>query len=235
MPLIDDLLESVCEYDCPVKRVCIGLHWTVVQSRFTGMALTFKTGEHHEHESAGDLIGQSAFELAQRLKSDNPLEASLGLAALNSLLEATGRRGGSFEGIFKIAGGANITIVGRFPINQQISQIAQNAYCLEIDPEEGELPASACEDVIPKSDIVIITGTAIINHTMPRLLELSRAAKARTYVLGPSTPMSDVLLAHGADHLGSIRILDPDALINGIMQGMKKFKHLPGIEAIMKP
>ncbi|UCD65250.1 MAG: DUF4213 domain-containing protein, partial [Candidatus Zixiibacteriota bacterium] len=38
MELIDDLLASVCDLDCPVKRVCVGLHWTVVESRHVGMA-----------------------------------------------------------------------------------------------------------------------------------------------------------------------------------------------------
>ena len=40
MKLIEDLLESVAGLDCEVRRVCIGLHWTIVESRFTGIAHT---------------------------------------------------------------------------------------------------------------------------------------------------------------------------------------------------
>ncbi|MCP4568092.1 MAG: DUF364 domain-containing protein [FCB group bacterium] len=235
MRLINDLLESVRDFDCPVKRVCVGLHWTVVQSRFTGMAHTYKSGDHHELESAGDFIGESAYELAQRLESTDKLEASLGLAALNSMINASGRSGNIFEDIFRMVEGKNITVIGRFPLNDQIAKIADKSYFLEMEPEASELPADACVEVIPKSDIVVITATALINKTMPRLLELSTAAKAKTFVLGPSTPMNEVLFSQGADYLGGVRVVDTKALINGIMQGMKKFKTLPGIKAVMRP
>ncbi|MCP4567455.1 MAG: DUF4213 domain-containing protein, partial [FCB group bacterium] len=135
MRLINDLLESVREFDSPVKRVCVGLHWTVVQSRFTGMAHTYKSGDHCELESAGDFIGKSAFELAQRLESANTLEASLGLAALNSMIDISGRSGNIFEDIFGLAKGKNITVVGRFPLNDQIAKIADKSYFLEMEPE----------------------------------------------------------------------------------------------------
>ncbi|GAF92279.1 unnamed protein product, partial [marine sediment metagenome] len=87
MKIVDELLESVSGHDCEVKKVCVGLHWTVVVSRCAGMSHTYKTNRKVELTQSGNLIGKSALELANRLKSWEPLEASLGLAALNSLIE----------------------------------------------------------------------------------------------------------------------------------------------------
>jgi len=230
--LVEDLLQSVRDKDCPVKRVCVGLHWTVVESSYTGMAHTYKTGHKVEIESSGDLVGKSAFELAERLRSPEPLEASLGVAALNSLIEPSGRRGNVLTDVLEMVQDKTVTVVGRFPLNAQIARAAGRAHFLEMEPQEGELPPEAAEEVIPASHIVVITATALINKTLPRLLELS--AGATTVVLGPSTPMNDVLFCHGADILGGVRITDPDALFGSVMQGVKKFKKLAGLQAIIR-
>ncbi|MCK4341462.1 MAG: DUF364 domain-containing protein [Phycisphaerae bacterium] len=232
MKLTDELLDSVAQVDWPVRRVCVGLHWTIVESKHTGMAHTYKTGNKVELESSGNLVGKSALELAQRLRSWEPLEASLGVAALNSLIEPVGNPGNVFEDILGLAAGKTVTVIGRFPSNDQIAQVAGKVYFLEMEPQAGELPPSACEEVIPESDIVVITATALINKTLPRLLELSRHAAA--IVLGPSTPMNDVLFRHGADILAGVRVTDADALISSVMQGVKRFKKLAGIKPITR-
>lgn len=235
MKLIDDLLESVREFDCPVKRVCIGLHWIVVESRYAGIAHTFKTGHCGEVESSGDLIGGSALEMAKRLKRWEPLEAGLGLAALNSLIKPSGRPGNIFEDIFGMVKGKAVTVIGRFPLNNDLAQAAGKAFFLEMEPEKGELPASACEEVIPQSDIVVISATSLINKTLPRLLELCVKAKAKAFVLGPSTPMNDVLLHHGAYRLGGVRVIDADALVTSVMHSVKNARRMGGIEMIVRP
>lgn len=233
MRLIEDLLTSVRDLDCPVKRVCVGLHWTAVESRYAGMAHTYKTSSKKELELSGELVGRSALELAGRMKSGEPVEASLGVAALNSLIESTGRRGNVLSDVLTMASGKTVTVVGRFPVNDQIARAAGRAYFLEMEPQQGELPPEAAEEVIPKSDIVLITATALINKTLLRLLELS--ANARTIVLGPSTPMNDVLFDHGVDVIAGVRVVQADALINSVMQGVKKFKRLAGLEAVIRP
>ena len=232
MRLVDDLIESVAHLDCHVKRACVGLHWTVVESKYTGMAHTYKGGTKVELEWSGDLVGRSAFELATHLRSWQPLEASLGVAAMNSLINPEGEPGNAFEHVVRIGAGKTITVIGRFPSNERIAQVARHVYFLEMDPREGELPPYACEEVIPESDIVAITATALINKTLPRLLELSRDATA--IVLGPSTPMNNVLFRYGADILAGVRVTDTDELISSVMQGVKGFRKLAGIEAVIR-
>ncbi len=232
MKLFDDLLSSVAGSDCPIKRVAVGLHWTVVESRYVGMAHTFRTGWKVEPDSAGNLIGSSTLSLASRIQHWEMLETGLGLAALNSLIEPTGRVGNIYEHLCGLAAGKTVTVIGRFPANDQIKRAAAKAYFLEIDPQEGELPAGACEQVIPQSDWVIISATAIINKTLPRLLELS--SNAISVVLGPSTPLNDVLFQHGARIAAGVRTVDPDALFESVIQGVKRFKNLAGIEPVFR-
>ena len=46
--------------------------------------------------------------------------------------------------------------------------------------------------ILPECDYVFITGSAFVNKTAPRLLELSR--ESFNVVLGPSTPLAPTLI-----------------------------------------
>ena len=57
---------------------------------------------------------------------------------------------------------------------------------------------------------MLITGSSLVNKTLPRLLELCR--DAYTVVTGPSTPMCPALLELGIDRLAGLVITDPDGM-----------------------
>ena len=232
MKIIRDLLETLASQDHPVRRVNIGLHWVAVESRYVGLAHTFRPPGKYEVADSGSLVGVSALALAQRALSWNPLEASLGLAALNSLIEASGRPGNVFERIPTLAKGRKVTVIGRFPFNDEVRKVAASGWFLEMEPRRDELPPPACEEFIPQSDLLVVSATSLINHTLPRLLEL--AADTHAIVLGPSTPMSDVLFRHGADVLAGIAVTDADALFQSVAQGVKSFNKLAGIVALCR-
>jgi len=232
LKLVDDLLASLKGLDHPVSRAWVGLHWTAVQSRSAGMAHTYKSNRKVELADAGDLTSKSALEMASRLHAWEPLEAALGLAALNSLIEPVGSEGNVFDRILALADGKTVTVVGRFPSNGKIAEVAKRVHFLEMEPQKDELPSSACEEVIPLSDVNVITATALINKTLPRLLELGRGAT--NVVLGPSTPMNDVLFDYGASLLAGVKVVDSQALADSIMQGVKSFKNLAGIQPLVR-
>ena len=230
MELENKLLSSISDQDIPVKGVWIGLYWTLVESRFTGMSHTYKTPQKTNIESAGDLTSFSALQLAERILSWQPLEASIGVAAINSLIEPKGKPGNIKTYIKDKARGKNVTIIGIFPFNEELSCIAKKAYLLEIEPTGNELSMMACEDVIPKSDINIISATSLINHTLQRLLEIG--SNGINIVLGPSTPMTKVLFDFGADILAGVRVRNNNDAVKSVTQGVKKFNMLNGIESI---
>lgn len=227
MRIVEDLLAEVADRDYPVRRVALGLHWIAVESRHVGMAHVFRPPGKYEVEDSGRLVGVSALALARRALSWNPLEAGLGLAALNSLIPAEGQPGNIFDRLPEMAKGRRVTVIGRFPFNDAVRESAAESWFLEMEPRRGELPPPAAEVVIPQSDILVVTATSLINHTLPRLLEL--AANAHAIVLGPSTPMSAALFPHGADVLAGIRVADAEALFQSVAQGVKSFKKLDGI------
>lgn len=98
-------------------------------------------------------------------------------------------------------------VIGHFFNLEKFLTNAASVSVLERKPWPGDFPDSACEYILPEQDFVFITGSAFINKTLPRLLQLS--GKSRAIVLGPSTPMSPVLFKFGADELSG---LSPDYL-----------------------
>jgi uncharacterized protein (DUF4213/DUF364 family) len=116
-----------------------------------------------------------------------------------------------------------VTFVGKFPHIEEIRSNAKELWILELDsslldPNNGVLPTTAAEYVIPESDIVAITGSALINKSMEHLLELCRTGDAYTVILGPSTPMCDVLFDYGVDMLAGVEVVNSDSLIKKISQ-----------------
>jgi uncharacterized protein len=209
-----------------------GLHWISVESRFTGMAHTFRGREGAELEDAGSIMGKPALEIASRLRSWEPLDAGLGLAALCSLIEPSGESVNVYDYILSVAPGKTVTCVGRFPFYRELAGTAVKANILEMNPQEGELPPFAAEEVILESDLVVITATALINKSLERLLELSRGKIC--VVLGPSTPMSDVLFDFGATVIAGVRVVDADKLFASLMQGVKFYHKIEGIQPVTR-
>jgi hypothetical protein len=232
MKLVTALLESVSGTEAQATNVQIGLHWIAVQSRNTGMAHVFRGREGFELPDAGAIQGKEIMELAAGLKSWEPLEAGLGLAALSSLIDPIGENVNVFDYIMSQAPGKTVTCIGRFPFYERLARSAAQSFLLEINPQEGELPPFAAEEVIPRSDLVIITGTSLINKTLERLLELSRNSIA--VVLGPSTPMSDVLFDFGASVIAGIKVVDREKLFKSVAQGVKFYNKIEGIEPVTR-
>jgi len=89
---------------------------------------------------------------------------------------------------------------------------------LEQRPSGQDLPADAAYDVIPRADVVAITGTTLINHTFEGLMALCRP-RALVLVLGPSTPLSPILFDHGVHILSGSVVEDVDSVLRAVSQG----------------
>jgi len=107
MSLIDDLLAGLPDKDARIRTVLIGAHWTVVCSEASppaglrcGLASTLTGAMPHGQErvrDAGRLHLKSARALAEYARSANVLEAGIGIAAVNSLLEVDEGQGATFQ------------------------------------------------------------------------------------------------------------------------------------------
>jgi uncharacterized protein (DUF4213/DUF364 family) len=224
MAILDDLLASLPGEDVPVRSVLVGVHWTLVCSRHCGLASTLSGDKPHGHErvrDVGRLHLKAARELAEYARSDNLLEASIGVAAINSLLEVDHSKAVEINAgeVLAMRGrGKNVALVGHFPFIPKLREQVGQLWVIELHPSEGEHPAEAAADLIPQAEVVAITGTALINHTLDGLLALARP-DALVMVLGPSAPLSPVLFDHGATIISGTRVIDAAAVLGTVGQG----------------
>jgi len=235
--IIEDLLAGLPDEPVPVRSVLVGAHWTAVCSTHCGLATTILGGKPHDHTTvvrdAGRLHTKSAQDLAAYARSKNPLEASIGLAAINSLLEVNEQNAvemNASEVLMQRGAGKNVALVGHFPFIPRLRKAALNLWVIEQHPTGDDLPAESAGDVIPQADVVALTASALINHTLDHLLDLCRP-DALVLILGPSTPLSPVLFDHGATIIAGSRVVDEAVVLNSIGQGAT-FQQVNGVRLL---
>lgn len=236
MPLIDDVLSSLTN-DAPLQDLSVCLGVTAVWSRHLGLAYSFPRTRHtrarRRERSQRRLFELTARELADLARGEDTTDASIGVAAINSLLEpdpAMLRDGKAHDLIRARGAGRNVTVVGHFPFVDSLREHVGTLWVLAQEPRDGDLPADAAERVIPRSDVVAITGTALINGTLDDLLVLARGRY--TIVLGPSTVLSPVLLDHGVDAVCGSVVTDPDLALKCVRAGAG-FRHVEGLRPVI--
>lgn len=233
MKILDDLLSNLTK-DGVVREVHTCALWTAVISRNCGLASTF-CDEHPHHgrvRDAGNLRGKPALELAEYAKSDNLLEASIGMATINSLIDIDEDRcvkENALDILARKGRGKNIAIVGHFPWVPELQKVARKLWIIEQHPQEGDLPAEAAEDILPQADVVGITGTSFINHTAEKLLKLSKGSFV--VLVGPTSPLSPVLFDYGVDVIAGTKVVEPERTIRCISEGAM-FKQVAGVELV---
>jgi len=222
--------------DIRVDKVCLGLGYTGISLEGGQMGVShsllseMSPGCCEIIERAGTLSGRPASEFLSLAYSWDLAERVIGIATVNALsqivLEAHPNRYALEErnliDVLEVGREDAVVLVGLIkPFIPVFKAKAKQLYILErgAPREKGILPDTACEEVIPQADVVVITGSALANGTIDRLLEL--AENARTVALvGPTVScLPDPLFKRGADLVGGIRILDPDKAMQVIGEG----------------
>jgi uncharacterized protein (DUF4213/DUF364 family) len=215
MKIIDALIDSLTGTDVPVTDVCTGAFWTSVTTRYTGLAATYRDldPQHSDHpaaiEDAGRLIDKPARALVEYARSDNTVAAAIGVATINSLIEieeAACTEASAYDLLAEKGKGRDVAVVGHFPFILKLRGIARNVFVIEKRVRPGDLSADEAPNVLPRCDVVCLTGTALINHTLEGLLDLCKSA----YVVltGPSSPLTPVLFDFGIDAICGARVTD---------------------------
>jgi uncharacterized protein (DUF4213/DUF364 family) len=123
--------------------------------------------------------------------------------------------------------GERVVVVGAFvPFLKALKRSGQHFTVLEMDPatvKPDELahfrPADEARLVLPSADVVLITGTTLLNDTLENLLALCRP-QARVVMVGPTVGLlPDALLRRGVDVLGGVRVTAPDAFLDVLAEG----------------
>ena len=232
--IYDELIEGI-PADLHVLDCAVGSVWTYVKTEDTcGVCLTVRQKAGKELLN-GRITGMNLRDAAALSKSWNFIEASMGMAAINSwynrvehiremgILPGEGER--RTKDVFELFGpqikGKKVTVVGHFPHIEKTLAPVCDLTILERDPSEGDLPDSACEYILGEQDLVIITGMTFTNKTLPRLLELCRP-DSFVSVAGPSVPMCEGLLKRGITHLSGYCVSDAENVMEVIKLGKKR-------------
>lgn len=227
MGTIERLLNSLGT-DAPVRQIVVGAFWTQVvldtDPPRGGLASTLRAetgGPWPPVVEAGRLLERSGRDLAGLLRSERILEASIGLAAFNALLEVDEEpltEVNADQVILERGDACRVAIVGHFPFIDRVREATDQCWVLELRPGPGDLPASEAAEVLPQADVVALTGTSLINHTFDDLMGLCRP-DAFVLLLGPSAPLTPVLFEAGIDAISGTRVCDPERVLRSVAQG----------------
>ncbi len=227
--IYDLLIEHGCRSNT-IERVLIGLTWTLCQAGGTGLAMTMGPATR-TLSWAGTLRGKAVMEVAPWLKSWQPHEAAVGMAAINAVINTNAVLAAQvqtlrYEGVpanlsvfehFKDEMvGQRVAVIGRYPgLERYATEL--NLTIIERQPGAEDLPDPACEFVLPQMQWVFLSASTLVNKTFPRLAALSR--NARTVLMGPTVPWLAEMKEFGVDFLAGVRIDDAEQICTAVAEG----------------
>ena len=231
---MDKIYETLIERipnDLIAEEVAFGDVWLVVKSSCgAGAASVFES--NHAIGRAPEYEGRTLKELAMLIDSSIPVEQGISMAAINAYynqfdrikeLEEKGiltidETGNSFVEYGQLAAGKDVAFVGHFCGLEMHMTRVNSISILEKRPQNGDLPAEMCDEVLPGKDYVFMTGATLANNTATHLLELcNRDEKTKAIFVGPTTTLSEILFEFGASELAGTIITDPDAAIEAAL------------------
>ena len=185
----------------------------------------------------GKIAGRNAVQLLQDLYRPQDLRRALAIATLNALVDtlwlrdgpppgARGQAGDAFDAL-GIAPGQRVVLVGAFvPYMRELRKRGQSFGVLELDlstlrPDERvfHIPQERAAQAIAEADVLITTGTTLINGTLDGLLQHLRPG-AQAAVVGPTATLWPAPFARrGTTVVGGTRVTDADALLDLLSEG----------------
>ena len=185
----------------------------------------------------GKMKGKPARDALKEVFSTHGIRRGVGIATLNALAEICWERRPNplvelRHGIDAFDANSfrpddQTVVVGAFvPFLKELKRRKQPFLVLEKDPDTLKAeempfyrPAETAREVVPQADVLLMTGTTLLNDTLEELLSWARP-KARVTVVGPTVGLlPDAFLARGADILGGVRITEPDDFLDLLAEG----------------
>jgi uncharacterized protein (DUF4213/DUF364 family) len=213
-----------------VEILSLGLGYTAVTTSDGGIGLSYTDfgdkkscmvlNKHIDYE------GQSADVLLEKIKSDNTVERSMALALINALNYSNALKlpedhdNKIMFSQFEISKGRKIAMVGFFgPLVRHFEKMEVSLEILDISRGLGQK-----EEFYNKlktwAQVIMLTSTSLLNNSTEEILAHA-GQKAKTVMLGPSTPMVADAFEHLPVHMlaGTVP-LDKKMTLKAIRHGM---------------
>jgi uncharacterized protein len=186
-----------------VKDIRIGLAYTgvLLSGGYGGVACTplYEFSCCPAMDFSETLKGKTAGKIIELALSKNPLEAAVGVATINALsnmllnLEPDNFQSSDIDILDLLKPEDSVAMVGYFgPLIPKILEITDKLTVLEKrDVEDSKtriLTSERAGEVLPVSDVIILSASTLANRTFDELLALRGAAR-EVILLGPSAPL----------------------------------------------
>jgi len=229
-----------------ISKIVVGLGYTGVKvctqenKSFLGLAATIPSIVNNTDctkiEFAGSLTNKALFELMDYSLDPPNIRKIVGLATLNAASQhifnfnkAYTRLRSDLLSHLKIDENAAITVIGLMkPLIRKLSKITKLITLVEdsisVSEEFNEFAfKNTIEQLKNKdctTDLLFCTGTALINNTIEKILDLFSKKARKIILIGPSASMiPEILFENGVDIVGGMEIVDPEATLRVLQEG----------------
>ncbi len=228
--LIQEIRDYALERGSGLRTadVRIGLGYTAVllESGRCGLAYTLHDQGFESCcvvPEAGKLVGRSASELIPWTDSPDVISCAVGLATVNAVVAPPGESvEADISSLLSVKEEDTVGMAGFFgPLVPIFRERSRNLHIFERrpDPEHGILSDSESANLLPGCQVVILTATALINHTIDNLLDLCGNAR-EIAILGPTTPfVPEAFRRRGVTLLSGLEVVDSGKILQIVSQG----------------
>ncbi|MCL4712013.1 MAG: hypothetical protein KJZ73_12290 [Pseudorhodoplanes sp.] len=238
--------EGIAEI--PIERAVVGLFFTGVKlatGHVGACATPVKTipeavccpSSAHAMPFPGKMRGRPAIGFLDDVHHENGIRRAVAVAAMNALAaycwdcrphsDVDLESGIDAFDAANIRPGQFVVVVGAFvPFLRALKQRGQRFVVLEQDPatlKADEMPfyrhASQTAEIVPQADVILVTGTTLLNDTLDDILAMARPDACKV-VVGPTVGLvPDAYLRRGCDILGSIQVTHPNEFLDILAEG----------------
>ncbi len=222
-----------------VKDVRIGLAYTgvLLQDNYGGVACTplYEFSGCPALGFSGFLKGKTADKMLELALSENTLEAAVGIATANALshmlrdIKPENFPPSNIDILDLIKPEDRVAMIGYFgPLVPKILKITNKLTILEKreieSPDIRTLSSEKAREILPGSDVIILSASTLANRTFDELISLRGAAR-EVVLLGPSAPLYPApFFESGITAVMGTQIIDPMTMLTIVSEagGTKK-------------
>ena len=234
-----NIIESLIaeEGDFSVNDFAIYRHTAYVESSNVGLASTANADFSDIKIDLEEISTSTTGKLASLLRSNKIIEAAIGLAAINSSLDIEKIKDklvqkNAVHILREKGAGKNVSIIGHFPFIESFRAdgVCENIRVFEMNPKNSDdLSPDLMRKYLPRSDVVMISGSTLINHSFDRIISL--CDKSYNIILGPSTPLTPLLFEFKIDAICGTIVRDKEAAKSSFARGTS-YRKAEGLEFV---
>ena len=186
---------------------------------------------------SGKFRGRPVRVFLDSLFDKSPMKRAIGIAVVNALSASCWKndlpkgysieRGSDALEVIEIPPDANVVVIGALvPIIKRLMKQGNTFSIIEMDPRTLKpnempfwVPVEKTGEVVPRADILVITGTSLLFHSLESILGYAKS-DIPVIVVGPTASMlPEAFFRRGVTILGGDLVTSPDALLDILSEG----------------